>query len=203
MTTTIKDELKEISFDENLKLDEENIQNRSELKASESLVKSYGYSTKANEGAYMPRVDASLSFNKYGDELALNGRSGYPDTQKTATLNLNWNLYKGDADRLNVLKSKNKTNQTKMQYEDLKQKIQLQYEDAKEQLNLSKLNLATSKKVLELSKLNYEIVQNKLKEGVASNKDLIDANYLLTKSKQNYADAYYARYLAVVTLERV
>jgi len=102
-----------------------------------------------------------------------------------------------------VMINRKKANQYLMQLEDLKQEITLQYESAKEQLEVSKLNLKTATKALETSKLNYEIVGNKVQEGLSSNKDLIDANYLLTQSKQNYFSAYYTRYLAIATLQRV
>ena len=90
-----------------------------------------------------------------------------------------------------------------MQLEDLRQEINLQYQNANEQLEVSKLNLKTATKALETSKLNYDIVVNKVQEGLASNKDLIDANYLLTQSKQNYFSAYFTRYLSIATLQRV
>ena len=179
------------------------IENRSEVKALELLTSSYKSSAKGVKGSYYPKVDASFSYNQYGEDMTPNDRTGYPDNQGVGSLNVSWNLYNGNKDSSTIAINKNKASQTKMALEDLKQQIKLQYQNAKEQLEVSKLNLKTATKALETSKLNYEIVSDKVQEGLSSNKDLIDANYLQTKAQQNYFDAYYNRYLAVATLQRV
>jgi len=199
----IVDNVDAISLDDNTTFDATGIENRSELKALELVSQSYLNMAKAKQSGYFPKINASFSVNKYGEDENPTNRTGYPDRQNIGSVNLNWNLYNGNADNSSVMINRKKANQYKMQLEDLKQEITLQYESAKEQLEVSKLNLKTATKALETSKLNYEIVGNKVQEGLSSNKDLIDANYLLTQSKQNYFSAYYSRYLAIATLQRV
>ena len=201
--TKITDEVASIELNENISFDKKNIANRSELKALELISKSYISLSKASKSGYLPSVDASFSVNKYGEDTNPSDRSGYPDSQSIGTVSLNWNLYNGDSDKTDVMINRKKASQYMMQLKDLKLQIDLQFEKATEQLEVSKLNLKTANKALETSKLNYEIVVNKVQEGISSNKDLIDANYLLTKSKQNYFSAYYNRYLAIATLQRV
>lgn len=201
--TKIIDEVESIDLNDNISFDKTNIENRSELKALELVSKSYISLSKASQSGYLPSVDASFSINKYGEDTNPSDRTGYPDSQSIGTVSLNWNLYNGDSDKTDVMINRKKASQYMMQLKDLKLQIDLQYENAKEQLEVSKLNLKTANKALETSKLNYEIVVNKVQEGLSSNKDLIDANYLLTKSKQNYFSAYYNRYLAIATLQRV
>ena len=201
--TKIKDGLESISLDDNIMFDKTSIENRSELKALELTSQSFTSLAKARQSGYMPKIDASFSINKYGEDASPHDREGYPDSQSIGTVNLNWNLYNGNSDSTNVMINRKKAAQYKMQLQDLKQEIELQFENAKEQLEVSKLNLKTANKALETSKLNYEIVVNKVQEGLSSNKDLIDANYLLTQSKQNYFSAYYNRYIAIATLQRV
>ena len=191
------DEISSITFDN------KNLNNRSEIKALEQLVQSYTTKTKSLKGNYYPKVDAQLSHNKYGEDLVPTNRISYPDSQNIGTISLNWNLYNGNQDKLSLLVNKKKTQQIKMQIEDLKLQINLQYEEAVEDLNVAKLNFITASKAKEQSELNYNIVKNKVKEGLSANSDLIDANYLLTKSKQNYFSAYYNQYLAIAKLQRV
>ena len=199
----INDDIKPINLNENINFQKNNVENRSELKVLELIVSSYQNRSKASMGEFLPKVNIAYSVNKYGEDINPANRAGYPDKQNVGTINASWNLYNGNNDKSKILIQKKKSSQTKMQLEDLKLRINLQYENAKEQLDLSKFNLETSTKALELSNLNYKIVSNKLKEGVSSNKDLIDANYLLTKSKQNYFSAYYGRYLSIATLQRI
>ncbi|MDC0932835.1 TolC family protein [Arcobacteraceae bacterium] len=199
----ILDEVESIELDESISFEKSNIENRSELKALELVSNSYTNIAKANQSGYMPSVDASFSVNKYGESVSPTNRTDYPSSQNVGTIELNWNLYNGNSDNTAVMINRKKAKQYKMQLEDLKQEINLQYQNANEQLEVSKLNLKTATKALETSKLNYEIVLDKVQEGLSSNKDLIDANYLLTQSKQNYFSAYYNRYLAIATLQRV
>jgi len=197
------DKIESIKIDDAISFDKTDIENRSELKSLNFLVKSFISMSKSKQSGYMPKVDASFSVNKYGEDLSPNNRTGYPDDQSIASININWNLYNGEKDKLSVLINRKKSKQYEMQLKDLKQQIELQYENANEELQVSKLNLKTASKALETSKLNYEIVVDKVQEGLSTNKDLIDANYLFTKSKQNYFTAYYDRYLAIAILQRV
>lgn len=194
----IFNEVKSISLNETIKFDKKNIENRSELKSLKLVSSSYLSISKSKQGGYFPKIDTSFSVNKYGEDATPTNNS-----QNIGTINLNWNLYNGNADNTAVMINRKKANQYMMQLKDLKQQINLQYQNANEQLQVSKLNLKTANKALETSKLNYKIVVNKVQEGLSSNKDLIDANYLLTQSKQNYFSAYYGRYLAIATLQRV
>ncbi len=192
-----KNDVFELNFDEKL------LNNRSEIKATEELVKNYASKSKVSKGSYYPKVDAKFSYNKYGDDLMPSGRAGYPNSQNIGTVALNWNLYNGEKDKLEILIYNKKIKQAKMKLEDLKLQIKLQYEEAIEELIVSKLNYKTATKAKEQAKMNYDIVKNKVLEGISTNADLIDANYLLTKSKQNYFSAYYGRYLAKSTLQRI
>ena len=201
--TKIVDIVESIDLKDNISFDKTNIENRSELKALELVSQSYSSRAKASQSGYMPTIDASFSVNKYGEDSSPSDRTDYPNSQSIGTVSVNWNLYNGNSDNTDVMINRKKASQYMMQLKDLKLQIDLQYENAKEQLEVSKLNLKTANKALETSKLNYEIVVNKVQEGLSSNKDLIDANYLLTQSKQNYFSAYYNRYLAIATLQRV
>lgn len=193
----------EESNDKDMIYNEDKVLNRSEIKALELVAQNYKNKLKSTYGTYVPKVDASLSYNKYGDDENPSGRDGYPSSQKVGTISVNWNLYNGGSDSYNGVIYNKKIRQTLMQLEDLKLQIELQYKKAIEQYNVSKFNFDTASKALESSKLNYEIVRDKLQEGLSTNKDLIDANYLLTQSKQNYFNAYYNKYLAIATIQRV
>lgn len=199
----IDEELETISFKDGIELQSQRIENRSELKALKATIKAWESSKEALRSTYMPKIDASLSVNSYGDEVSPADRAGYPDTQTIGSVNLNWNIYNGQRDKLSILKLNKKIAQNRSALEDLKLELNLQYKNALEKLKLSKLNLKTAQKALESSKLNQKIVSKKLKEGISSNKDLIDANYLLTKAKEDYFEAYYNRYLNIADIERV
>lgn len=186
-----------------IKFDERSLENRSEIKALKSKVQDYDSRVKAAKGTFLPTVDVILSYNRYGDKVFPDGRENYPRDQMLGTVDLKWNLYNGKKDEATIVRYRAKANQIKMQLEDLRLKIRLQYERAQEGYDVTISNLVTATKAQEQARLNYEIVQNKVKEGISSNSDLIDANYLLTRSRRNYFKAFYDEYLAIATLERI
>ncbi|MEZ4694476.1 MAG: TolC family protein [Aliarcobacter sp.] len=84
-----------------------------------------------------------------------------------------------------------------------KLEIKLQYENAKSNLEVALQNLETSKLALLQAQENYEIVKNRFDEGISTTTDLTDANYLLTQAKQGFNKAYFDKYLAISTLDRI
>jgi outer membrane protein TolC len=194
----INTNLQAIDFEKSLDINNPTIQNRSELKALKYLISSLENRTSATQSSNYPIIDTSLSMNSYSSQ-AFDSR----DEQTIGSVSVNYNLYNNQKDKLAVLKLKTQVMQNKMVLKELEATLNLQLANTQEQLKVSSLNLVTATKALQSSKLNYEIVQKKLKEGLSSNKDLIDANYLLTKSKQNYFSAYYNRYLSIAQLQRV
>ncbi len=207
LAVTLEDseEIEELEATNNIDIvyDAQKIENRSEIKALNLVMENYRNKLKATYGTYLPKVDASYSYSEFGDSASVDGRSGYPNSQEVGTITMSWNLYNGGIDSSNRVIYNKKVKQTSMQLEDLKQKIKLQYKKAVEEYNVAKLNFETATKALKSSKLNYEIVADKLQEGLSKNKDLLDANYLLTNAKQNYFNALYNKYIAVATVQRI
>ena len=174
------------------------LENRSEIKSLQAMINASFSSVSANRSSFYPKVDASYSFNKYGNEFSLN-----EDSQNVANLTASWNLYNGGSNNSSLKISKMKMNESKILLNKLRLDIKVQYFNAISALNLSKENLEISFLSLEQAKVNYEIVSNRFNEGVSTATDLIDANYLLTKVRQRYYNAYYSKFLAYSNLDRI
>lgn len=203
----VNEDLDEVELIENENIldtfDKLNLQNRSEIKALNAYRNSLLNKEKSLKGSYYPKVDASIQHKRYGDDFNLNEKDGTYDAQNIGGVTLSWNLYNGGKDKSSIVALKHQVSQVNFQLEDLKLNIDLQYTNAKEQYILANENLKISKKAFEQSKVNYDIVDNRFKEGVSTSKDLIDANYLLTQAQVNYYSAYYDKILAKASLERV
>jgi len=159
---------------------------------------------KANYGDFMPKADLSLAYNKFGSDEFLNVENGKSDySQNTAALTLSWNLFNGGIDKSENIILQKKILQAKSDLADLKLAIKLQYEKAIEEFKVSKLNYETATISLEQSKENYKIVNNRFNEGLSTSTDLINANYLLAAAKQSFDNAYYDRFLAKASLDRI
>ncbi len=179
----------------------EELDSRSEIKAIKKAIDVLNSQKKANRGDFMPEANLSLSYIKYGEDAFLDADD--PDDQQIAALSLSWNIYNGGRDSSEDIIYNKQILQTKEDLANLKLNIKLQYENALEEFDVSKLNYETAKISLTQSKENYKIVNNRFKEGLSTSTDLINANYLLTSAKQSFDNAYYDRFLAKATLERI
>ncbi len=197
----IEDLPKQEILNENYNLEELN--SRNEIKALKKSIDALISQKNANKGDFMPNADVNLSYFKYGNDAFLDVEEGNPEDQTTATLALTWNLYNGGRDASEDIIFNKKILQVKEDLANLKLSIQLQYEKALEEFEVSKLNFQTAKISLTQSKENYKIVNNRFKEGLSSSTDLINANFLLSQAKQSFDNAYYDRFLAKASLNRI
>jgi len=186
-TTTLK------KSDYNTKL----LDNRSEIQALNMNIEAIKQQKKSIRSSYYPKVDASLSRNQYYEDIS------YYKNQNVASLSASWNLYNGGFDdtkgniyRTRYLKAKTQLDKTRLD-------IKLQYENAISNLEVAIENLKTASLSQEQAEENYQIIKNRFDEGISTSTDLTDANYLLTQAKQGLNRAYFDKYLAISTLDRI
>jgi outer membrane protein len=182
--------------------DEKLLENRSEIQALKMNLQSIKELEKSAKAGYYPKVDASVSHNKYYDELSKNIENK-EDNQNIANVTATWNLYNGGYDssqteiyKIKYLNANSILSKTKLD-------IKLQYENAKSNLEVALDNLETSKLALLQAQENYGIVKNRFDEGISTSTDLTDANYLLTQAKQGFNRAYFDKFIAISTLDRI
>lgn len=199
------EKIEELNINENKNFvyDVSLLENRSEIKAYELNLKSIKEQSFGSRNTFMPKVDASVSYNKYGDDENIGGRDLYPDSQEVVNVTASWNLYNGNSDYSDIIKKNIQVKKAVANLEKIRLSIKLQYQNALSSLAVSKANFETSKLALKQAEENYTIVKNRFQEGLSDNTDLIDANYLLSAAKQNYYKAYYDKYISVETLNRI
>ena len=157
---------------------------------------------KSAKSGYYPKVDASVSHNQYFDEVSKKIENK-EENQNVANVTATWNLYNGGYDSSLTTIYKTKYLSSKALLEKTKLDIKLQYENAKSNYEVAIDNLETSKLALLQATENYSIVKNRFDEGISTSTDLTDANYLLTQAKQGFNRAYFDKYLAISTLDRI
>lgn len=182
--------------------DEKLLENRSEIQALQMNLESIKQLEKSAKSGYYPKVDASVSHNKYYDEVSKK-LENKEDNQNIANVTATWNLYNGGYDSSLSTIYKTKYLSSKSQLEKTKLDIKLQYENAKSNYEVANENLETSKLALLQATENYGIVKNRFDEGVSTSTDLTDANYLLTQAKQGFNRAYFDKFIAISTLDRI
>jgi len=186
--------------DTNLKVskyDVKSLENRSEVQALKMNIESLKHQKKSIKSTFYPKIDASLSHNKYYEDI-----KGYED-QNILNLNASWNLYNGGFDDVNQNIYRTRYLKAKSQLAKTYLDIKLQYENAISNLEVAIDNLETADLSLEQANENYDIVKNRFDEGISTSTDLTDANYLLTQSKQSFSRAYFDKYVAISSLDRI
>ena len=173
------------------------LDNRSEIQALTMNLEAIKQQKKSIKSSFYPKVDAALSHKQYYEDIA-----DY-NNQNILSLSASWNLYNGGLDeakdniyRTRYLKAKTQLVKTKLD-------IKLQFENASSNLEVAVENFNTATLSQEQAKENYKIIKNRFNEGVSTSTDLTDANYLLTQAKQNLNRAYFDKFLAISTLDRI
>lgn len=176
---------------------------RSEVQALKMNLESLRKQQKATKASYYPKLDASLTHNRFYDDLGFDEVDSGIDNQNVASLNATWNLYNGGKDKTQVSIFKTQMAKLKVQIAKTTLDIKLQYENAKSDLEVSNDNYKTASLALKQAIENYNIVNNRFGEGISTSTDLTDANFLLTSAKQRYSRAHFDKYLSIATLNRV
>ena len=187
---------------QSLVYDEKLLENRSEIQALQMNLESIKELEKSSKSGYYPKVDASISHNQYFDEVSKKIENK-EENQNIANVTATWNLYNGGYDSSLITIYKTKYLSSKALLEKTKLDIKLQFENAKSNYEVAIDNLETSKLALLQAQENYSIVKNRFDEGISTSTDLTDANYLLTQAKQGFNRAYFDKYLAISTLDRI
>jgi len=179
------------------------LEQRSEIKALKMNLESLRNQQKAARGSNLPKVDASLSHNRFYEDLSFNEVDSGIDNQNVAGLSATWNLYNGGSDKTQIAIYNTRMAKLKSQLAKTTLDINLQYENALSDLDVANDNYKTATLALEQAKENYNIVNNRFKEGISTSTDLTDANFLLTSAKQRFSRAYFDKYISKATLYRV
>ncbi len=183
--------------------DIKDLENRSEIQALKMKIKALRKDKKAINSGYYPKVDVAFSHNRYYENLSFDEVKDRISNQNVLSLNAKWNFFSGGKTNISSKLYKKDIAKLKAKIAKLRQDINLQYQGAKLNLEVANQNQQTAKLALQQAKENFNIVNNRFKEGISSSTDLTDANYLLTQAKQRHIKAYFDKYLAIASLNRI
>lgn len=169
-------------------------ENRKDILAMNSATEAYRQMHKADQMAFLPRLNAFGTYELHDDEIFQGQAQGY-----LFGAELKWNLFEGSKRFGKSQKSKAEYDKSKLQLEQYKSESQLElnkakrgYEDAKNKLKLTKL-------ALEQSEESLRIRTNRFKQGLEKTTDLLmsetqysqkQLEYYATIFQHNYALAY-------------
>ena len=169
-------------------------ENRKDILAMNSATEAYRQMHKADQMAFLPRLNAFGTYELHDDEIFQGQAQGY-----LFGAELKWNLFEGSKRFGKSQKSKAEYDKSKLQLDQYKSESQLELNKAKRGLEDAKNKLKLTKLALEQSGESLRIRTNRFKQGLEKTTDLLmsetqfsqkQLEYYGTIFQHNYALAY-------------
>lgn len=169
---------------------------RPELKQIADSVKIAALGVRANKRSRFPVINAFASYNWTGDEL-------FPDEDSwMAGLTLNWDIWDWGRKGSTISQARLKEEQLKDREALLKDRVALEVKKASLDLAASKKKVEVAKKAEVLAEETFRIMNLRFKEGLSTNTDVLEAQFLLVKARTDHQRALYGWHLSQAALER-
>lgn len=169
-------------------------ENRKDILALNSASEAYRQMHKADQMAFLPRLNAFGTYEMHDDKIFQGDADGY-----LFGAELKWNLFEGSKRFGKSQKSKAEYDKSKLQLEQYTSESQLELNKAKRGLEDAKNKLKLTKLALEQSEEALRIRTNRFEQGLEKTTDLLMAEtqysqkqleYYATIYQHNYALAY-------------
>jgi len=169
-------------------------ENRKDILAMDLAAQAYKQIHKADQMAFLPRLNAFGTYELHDDEIFQGGANGY-----LFGAELKWNLFEGSKRFGKSQQSKAEYDKSRLQLKQYKSESQLELNKAKRGFQDAQNKLKLTKLALEQSKESLRIRTNRFEQGLEKTTDLLMAEtqyskkqleYYATIFQHNYALAY-------------
>lgn len=169
---------------------------RSDIKAMELAASTRKNMYKAENMAFLPRLNAFGSYELYDDEIFTGAANGY-----MAGIELSWDIFKGSQRFAKSAKSKAEFEKAKLEYDEYVSKSQMELNKAKRSLEDVENKLRLTKLALEQSKESLRIRTNRFEQGLEKTNDLLMAEMQYSQKELEYFQTIYEYNYALAYLE--
>ena len=179
------------------------IYSHSKLKQIDELINAKAQELKMNKSSrYLPIIafegSAKNTLNRYG--VGAKATRYWDDNEYQAVINLSLPLYEGGAKSISIEKNEIEFVNLKLQYNNVKSLIEKNVEQDYDSLLKSYEKISYSKTSLDFSKKNYDLIQDKYKNGKENIISLLDAQnaYIVAKLTENISIIDYLQDLSSI-----
>jgi outer membrane protein TolC len=148
--------------------------------------------------AFLPSVNLAVDYGFQGSNIRFDSNRDFT----IASLVLSWNLFNGGQDKARVEQATLDAAQLRARRDDVSRSIALQVRVAHDAAVVARTAIGTATDRLAAAARNYELVQRRYSEGLASQLELLDARTSLTTAQLNRLITTYDFYQRVVEYER-
>lgn len=179
------------------------LKRRSDLAYIKALREASLHKRDALRGMYMPRVDFTAGYYRYGDSLFPGSRDNMHDTEASASVRVTWTVFSGFKNTRAAAAQDSHAKSLQEKIKDTEQALFLQLEIALEGYRVSAGRLKVAQKAVEQAHESYRITDSQFRQRMATTTDLIDARAFLTRARKDFNNAHYGMHEAIAEIERV
>lgn len=186
------------------------LENRSDLKRLTIQLKRIDQQIANQKSQLKPTVDTRLRYLTFGDTLVPYSSDDLAEKQATShtynddiqfQLSANWPLFDGESSHHEVRALQQEKMAVQLAINDLRQDLANQLKNALELYQLARGRLKLVVKEIEQAEENYRIVENQVKQAIATSTDLLDARVVLSRARNQSNQARYDLLLAIAQVE--
>ncbi|MBK8956518.1 MAG: TolC family protein [Saprospiraceae bacterium] len=158
--------------------DLENLTDRADFKAMQAAISSRIYSKKSVEQGIIPKIGIFGEFNVYDNSPLGLGNNAY-----LAGIQLQWDLFNGNARNYEAKKQKIEIEKAKAEMDLALDQAQLEINQAANEWMLSLEEISVSEKVVTLAEENRKIISDRFKQGLEKVTDVLNADLVYFDKK--------------------
>jgi outer membrane protein len=147
---------------------------------------------------FLPGISAVVDYGYQGETY----RFDRDDEFWMANLVASWNLFNGFQDKYKIDQTRMQKNAARLKLEEVKQQIRLQVMETAFNLNTSVRHIETAQAQLKAARKSYELVEVQYREGMIPHIEYIDARNRLTQAEVNAIVARYEFQIRIAECEK-
>jgi outer membrane protein len=175
---------------------------RPELKANQVELDQADQSIKAAKSEYWPSVNLTASYSRNSDSIDMSSSDYFDEDTFQATTSISWNFWEWGRTDYRVGSQRAGRQRLESVRKDLEDEIDLQVKQAYLFLKDSETNINTTETAVVQAEENYRITQERYREQLTTNTEVLDAQFLLTRARNNYNNTLATYNLALARLLR-
>jgi outer membrane protein len=188
-----------------LKLDEAFKQahaNRPQLLEAKLAVERTLKEVKLAQSGYYPSIVVSLNYSKFGDTYKLNGSPFQREEEWDVTTGLDWTFWEWGSTKHDVDEKRTRVRQASDALQAVQDTVDFEVKRAYVNLRESEKNIGVAETSIEEAEENYRMEVERYEQQVNTNTDVLEAQTLLARARDNHYNALYRYNLAVAELQR-
>jgi outer membrane protein TolC len=177
--------------------------NRIEIKIADMEIEISQKEIQLAKKDYYPSVDLKGNYFNYGTEWDVDGGEGiYDPSGWNIQAVAKWNFWEWGRTSYGVKEKQSRLTQAQLQKKEIFDNIHLEVKTAYLRTQEAERAIKTVETAIEQAKENYRINQERYKEQISTQTDVLIAQTLLTRTETNYYNALYAFKISKATLYR-